>query len=329
MKLELDSRVITNIVREVPFFHGLSVEQAQNLVKAGEQVNLKTDDVLIREGQPGEEMYVLFSGSTRVIRSGSDAVLAKVTPIGIIGEIALLLRQPRTATVIADEPSMVLRFSRSVLNEIFSKDIKLQVLLFHNLCNILCAKLIKNNIKIEEYSLQSRAQGLKVPPPVVYDASADVAHQTLVKIIKDVRFFRGLTFHQVEKFIAGCERVSVDGGEVLMKEGTSGQEMYLLLSGAVKVASHDGSVSLAKIIPIRVIGEVAMMLIQTRTATVTAEEFSQLFKITRAQLLKLFAADLSMELQIYHNLCNILCEKLLVNSIVIEEYSSCKRALNH
>ncbi|MBO0834287.1 MAG: cyclic nucleotide-binding domain-containing protein [Actinobacteria bacterium] len=56
-------------------------------------------DVIIREGQPGEEFYVIADGQARA--SKDDKELRQMGPGESFGEIALMRQVPRTATVIA------------------------------------------------------------------------------------------------------------------------------------------------------------------------------------------------------------------------------------
>ncbi len=67
--------------------------------------------VVIREGDPGDRFYILESGAVRVTRGGV-AVRRLDAPGDAFGEIALLRDVPRTATVGADEPTVLLVLGR-------------------------------------------------------------------------------------------------------------------------------------------------------------------------------------------------------------------------
>jgi CRP/FNR family cyclic AMP-dependent transcriptional regulator len=67
---------------------------------------LAAGEVLIKEGDPGGDLYVLESGKLPVSRAG--VTLATITAQGaLIGEMSVLLGTENTATVTADKPTTV------------------------------------------------------------------------------------------------------------------------------------------------------------------------------------------------------------------------------
>jgi CRP/FNR family transcriptional regulator, cyclic AMP receptor protein len=69
-------------------------------------LSLEPGDVLIKEGDPGGDLYVLESGRLRVERDG--VTLATVSsPGALIGEMSVLLGTENTATVRAEKPTTV------------------------------------------------------------------------------------------------------------------------------------------------------------------------------------------------------------------------------
>lgn len=71
--------------------------------------------VIIREGDPGDTLYLLHSGEvevTRALPNGREDPVASLLPGDVFGEIALLNRSPRTRSVRAVEPAVVLALSR-------------------------------------------------------------------------------------------------------------------------------------------------------------------------------------------------------------------------
>ncbi|WP_437681056.1 Crp/Fnr family transcriptional regulator [Sorangium sp. So ce131] len=67
-------------------------------------------DVLFREGESGDVMFVIQSGAVRITKSvaGEDKLLAVLGPGEFVGEMAILNQKPRNATATVTEPSRCL-----------------------------------------------------------------------------------------------------------------------------------------------------------------------------------------------------------------------------
>jgi MFS family permease len=84
-------------LRSVSMFSYLPAPQLEQLAAALRLLPpLRDGEVLIRQGDPGHECYVVRSGTLAIERDG--VVLAELGPSSVVGEIALLRDVPRTAT---------------------------------------------------------------------------------------------------------------------------------------------------------------------------------------------------------------------------------------
>jgi len=100
------SREITQQLGKVPLFSGLSQRELEAIVRAGKEVQHQEGHVIAREGDRGVGFFLVLSGEARVSRGGKG--LAKLKPGDFFGEISLLDRGPRTATVTATTPIRLL-----------------------------------------------------------------------------------------------------------------------------------------------------------------------------------------------------------------------------
>ena len=95
----MSSREVTQQLGRVPLFSGLSRRELEAIVRAGKEVEHREGHVIAREGDRGVGFFLVLEGEAKVSRGGKG--LAKLKPGDFFGEISLLDRGPRTATVTA------------------------------------------------------------------------------------------------------------------------------------------------------------------------------------------------------------------------------------
>jgi CRP/FNR family cyclic AMP-dependent transcriptional regulator len=89
----------TALLAQVPLFSACSKKELQTLAKRAEERTVAAGTVLVREGAAGDAFYVIVSGQADVDRSGD--VVATIGPGTFFGDLALLDKAPRNATVTA------------------------------------------------------------------------------------------------------------------------------------------------------------------------------------------------------------------------------------
>ncbi len=93
----MGTREISQQLGKVPLFSGLSSRELDAIVRAGKEVEHREGHVIAREGDRGIGFFLVLEGEARVSRGGKG--LAKLKAGDFFGEISLLDRGPRTATV--------------------------------------------------------------------------------------------------------------------------------------------------------------------------------------------------------------------------------------
>lgn len=78
--------------------------------------------VILREGQPGDEFYLIASGTVRVETTGADpehpVELAILGRGAFFGEVSVLTGRPRTASVTAVDDVLVVVFSQDLVERL-------------------------------------------------------------------------------------------------------------------------------------------------------------------------------------------------------------------
>lgn len=94
-------------LRKIPFFEELTPEDLERVAKVGERKSFEAGETIITKDTQGQAMYVIMSGRATVEAGGTTHDLQ---PGDFVGEMALLGRRPRSATVSAAEPVECLVF---------------------------------------------------------------------------------------------------------------------------------------------------------------------------------------------------------------------------
>lgn len=92
-------------------------------------------EVLFREGEPGDEMFVIQAGAVRISKtmSGEPKVLALLGPGEFLGEMAILNGKPRTATATVTEPSRCLVIDARMLEAMVARNAEIALRLIKKL----------------------------------------------------------------------------------------------------------------------------------------------------------------------------------------------------
>lgn len=86
----------------VPLFSACSKKDLQLVAKRAEDVKVDAGRQLVAEGAAGSEFFVIVDGKASVTRHGQK--VADLGPGGFFGDLALLDKAPRNATVTAETP---------------------------------------------------------------------------------------------------------------------------------------------------------------------------------------------------------------------------------
>jgi NTE family protein len=114
----MKSQVSEHGLDGVEIFRDLEDAERARLAAELETLNLKRGDVLVRQGETADALYVVVTGRFSVTVAGRREMLAELGPGQPVGEIAFLAGGVRTATVTALRDSLVLRLGRAEFQEL-------------------------------------------------------------------------------------------------------------------------------------------------------------------------------------------------------------------
>jgi CRP/FNR family transcriptional regulator, cyclic AMP receptor protein len=98
-------------LKDVPFFSSMSKKELAAVAQQTDEIDVSAGKVLAREGDFGQEFFIIDSGTAEVSRGGQR--IGELGPGDFFGEMALLEEQRRTATVTATSPMSLIVMTRS------------------------------------------------------------------------------------------------------------------------------------------------------------------------------------------------------------------------
>ncbi|MGJ9413804.1 cyclic nucleotide-binding domain-containing protein [Aeromicrobium sp. CF4.19] len=109
-------KVDKELVARLAELTGLSSKDANTLAKAGQSVRVPEGWSIIFETTPSDKAYILLDGEVDVRKSGET--IATVGPGGVVGEIGLLNRKLRSASVVAATPIEAIHFTAEAIEDL-------------------------------------------------------------------------------------------------------------------------------------------------------------------------------------------------------------------
>lgn len=100
--MQLGHNTKVDLIKGVPLFSSASKQELAQIASIADEIDFPEGKVLISEGDAGREFFVLIEGTAEVQRGGK-----KVAAIGggdFFGEIALISKTPRNATITTTSP---------------------------------------------------------------------------------------------------------------------------------------------------------------------------------------------------------------------------------
>lgn len=133
------------VLREIGLFGGLDEQTLELLARELPVEQVGVGARVVSEGDAAREMFVVVSGELEVLKrspGGSEVRVAMLGPGGWFGEMAIVDVQPRSATVRALAPSLLLRLTAEHVDRLlYRRDLKAYSLLIMNIARELSRRL--------------------------------------------------------------------------------------------------------------------------------------------------------------------------------------------
>ncbi len=232
-------------IKKNPTFSILSDEEVEYLARECRPLSFKIGQVICKEGEQDDSLYIIFSGRVRMATVGQDGdemSIATLTKGDHFGEQSLLTRSASAYTIRAAEDATVFRLQREAFERLLQAKPDLKSL-------------------FEQY----------------------IANLSIRNFLKRFTVFNALPANTLKTLLKHLKTESFSKGALVFREGATADKFYVLSKGRVKVVKKqgDGEQLLSVINEGGSFGELALLTNNLRAATVIADEDAELFSLSR------------------------------------------------
>lgn len=110
-------------LRQVPMFRDVDPARLKLLAFTSERVQFAAGQRFFSQGDPSDAAYVLLDGRASVLLNTphGEIQVAELSSNALVGEMGILSDTPRSATIMADEPTTALRIDKRVFLELLAQ----------------------------------------------------------------------------------------------------------------------------------------------------------------------------------------------------------------
>ena len=247
------------LLDSIPLFADISAEERGHVARLMSPFFAPAGSTLFREGERGDEMYVIESGRLEAARrspGGTDTSLALLGPGVVVGEMALMGSGMRTATVTVLEDTHGLVLGRAAFEVLAAARRQDSLTLMRRIGDVAIVRLRNRYAAIAEelQAAPAPAQRSELQLPVAPEPGE-------VDYLRSTLFFSGLNHEEAADVLDGARRLSVSRGALLLAAGEAPPALYVVVRGAVEStirgATHVHRVRLAG--PGRVVGHLGVL----------------------------------------------------------------------
>ena len=131
-------------LRDIGLFGGLDDDAIDMLTRELRAALFDPGALVMREGEHAREMFVVLSGEVEVVRrsaNGAECRVALLGPGNWVGDMSVIDPQPRSASVRALAPSILLVVTTEDLDRLYRRDMKSYLLVVLNIARELARRL--------------------------------------------------------------------------------------------------------------------------------------------------------------------------------------------
>jgi len=148
------------LLRSIPMFQGLSEDDLSALVASVGERQFQAGQIIINQGDPGSEMYIVASGHVNIFLPGEASRRVSLKDIArgeYFGELALFDDKPRSASALATTDAVLLELSRATLSSYLAQRPRAAM----NILETMAGRLRETNAMLSERATKNSVEEIE------------------------------------------------------------------------------------------------------------------------------------------------------------------------
>ncbi len=297
-------------VRRFKVFRYFTDALLLRLVQIARREHFRPAQVLANEGQEDFDVFLLLQGTVQVVRRtplGSQ-LQATLTAGDLLGEVAYLDRKPRSSSLIATEPVVVLRWPAEELARLAGSNRELHVALLWSFWHALAGKVRMANAAMNRIVAPGRTGARKLQAQAGESVQLEAADK--VALLRE----QGLSASELRLLATYSREVRFPPEALIFTEGQRGDELFIIADGHVRISRQLPGLGEEALVILgrgEIFGEMALIDDERRSADARAHgQGCTLLVVDRHRLEEVLDMDPDAAGQFLTLLCLILCRRL-------------------
>lgn len=137
---------VLKLLRDLRIFRGLGEGELRRVARLFSQKLFRPGEVVFEEGSESRELYVVERGEIEIRLKTGDKLLGTIRNGAVLGEIAFLNGEPRTARAVSKSATIVRVIYRADFDRLIQREMHLGLIFFQNVALDLVEKLKQSNV---------------------------------------------------------------------------------------------------------------------------------------------------------------------------------------
>ncbi|MEW5763777.1 MAG: cyclic nucleotide-binding domain-containing protein [Acidobacteriota bacterium] len=284
------------------------------VAKAVKEMAVKPGDVVFDENDEGDDLFLVEKGEVRLVKQTpfGEQPLALAQKGEFFGEMNFIDPAHRSADALASTEGVLFRIRRSDLDPFFELKKEVAVHFYWHFWKSLSRRTREaNNLLKTFFSEAATAQKAALSPDEASRSKAiSIELDRKIKLLQE----QGLSAKELRLLAAFSTEELYNQDELIFKEGSRGDKLYIILDGKVRITKHIpgvGEEALAILGKGDFFGEMALVDNEPRSADARAHvNGTTVLTISRTVLNEILSVDVESAYQFLIILCRILTQRL-------------------